>query len=589
MINLTPMTSKQKIGPFNNIPYSKHARGYNILKNENILKRIVYLLLISLIFTTQAQATQTTISISDVSVDSGDDIIATLMLNDVTDYGTGTIKVTYNPSIAQVTGVEGSTDSVITAWNADNNAGNVLISAWNMNGKSGDVVFAGIKFQAVATSGSTALTLDVDTLQDTSYNEIPTILDHGSLSITGSSEPPDGYEGDKPLTVFFHDTFTGDLTYVTGSSYYSGKLYSNDEYQINHTISIPADATVTFARLYAYWTWSALGSTGRYPDLKLTFDGDELSLDGNYTDRKGFAPYDYPGGTWAYDVTSFVAGSGEHTTVIENTGPDGSYFAVNGVGLLVVYTEPNGDEIECWIAEGCDYISSQDESGLTPEEATTDVVFSGTIDLSIIEEAKLTTVVQSGNDADNMLIFNFKNWTGIYDGTPYGDLDVNEQEVLDHLIYNDNTAKIRAVDDYMAPSNAFLVLTRTSSETSPPPSSGDGNVVSLTAYIIPAISIEVTPSSVNFGSLGPGEISANKEIDIKNKGASTIDVTSEVTDNANNLYVSGLEIDNLPWSVYETQLGASASTDASLRLKVPGNYAGVGEQQGVLMFWAQQT
>ena len=81
MINLTPMTSKQKMGPFNNIPYSKHARGYNILTNENILKRIVYLLLISLIFTTQAQAAQTTISISDVSVDSGDDVIATIMLN----------------------------------------------------------------------------------------------------------------------------------------------------------------------------------------------------------------------------------------------------------------------------------------------------------------------------------------------------------------------------------------------------------------------------------------------------------------------------------------------------------------------------
>lgn len=575
------------MGPFNYIPYSKHVRGYNILTNENILKRIVYLLLISLIFTTQAQAAQTTVSISDVSVDSGDDVIATLMLNDVTDYGTDTIKVTYDPSIAHVAGVEGSTDSVITTWNADNNAGNVLISAWNMNGKSGEVVFAGIKFQAVATSGSTPLTLDVDTLQDTSYNEIPTTLDHGSLTITGSSEPPDGYEGDKPLTVFFHDTFTGDLTYVTGSSHYSGKLYSDDEYQVNHTISIPADATVTFARLYAYWTWSALGSTGQYPDLKLTFDDDELSLDGNYTDRKGFAPYDYPSGTWAYDVTQYIAGSGEHTTVIENTGPYGSYFAVNGVGLLVVYTEPDGDEIECWIAEGCDLLSSQVESGLTPEEATTQAVFSGSVDLTNIKEATLTTVIQSGNDNDDMLIFNLKNWTGIYDGTPYIDLDVDERSVLNYLVDNNNTAKIRAVDDYMLPSNAFLVLWHISPEPTPTP--GDGIAVSLTSDIKPEISIEVTPSYLNFGSLGPGEISSTHQILIKNNGSTNLSVTAEVTDTAQDLYVRGLQINNTTWTGYQIQLIPNVTEGADLRLRVPVDYSEAGEKEGVLMFWAQQV
>lgn len=571
------------MGPFNNIPYSKHVRGYNILTNGNILKRIVYLLLISLIFTTQAQAAQTTISISDVNVDSGDDIIATIMLNDVTDYGTGTIKVTYNPAIAQVTGVEGSTDSVITAWNADNNAGSVLISACNMDGKSGEVVFAVIKFQAVASSGLTPLTLDVETLQDTSYNEMTAALDHDSLSIIESAEP-NGYKGDKPFTIFSHGTITGNLTYITGNSTYSGKLYSGDKYQVNHAISIPANATVTFARLYAYWTWSALGSTGRYPDLKLTFDGNELSPDGNYTDRKGFEPHDYPSGTWAYDIAEYVTGNGNHTTVIENTGPDGSYFAVNGVGLLVVYTDPNGDEVEYWIAEGCDCLSSQSGSGFTPEEATTQTVFPGTINLSNIEEAKLTTVVQSGNNVDNMLIFNLKNWTGIYDGTPYADLDVDERDVLNHLVDNNNTAEIRAVDDYMAPSNAFLVLRR----TLPEPAS-NGSTVSLTSVIIPEIFIEVTASSVDLGSLRPGEISSTYQIHIKNNASTTINVTAEVTDTAQDLYVEGLQINNVTWTDYQTQLIPYATEEADLRLRVPGKYTGVGEKEGELMFWAQQV
>ena len=541
-----------------------------------------------MIFTIQAQAAQTVVSINDVSVESGKDISATIILNDVTDYGTGTIKVTYNPAIAQVTGVQGTTDSSILAWNADNSAGSVTISGWNVNGKTGDVEFAIVKFNAVGSSGSsTSLTLEVTTLQDTSYYDISTTLNHGSLSITGSSEPLNGYSGDKPLTIYSHETITGNLTYSVGSSYYSGKLFPGDTYPVEHAITIPTGATVKFARLYTYWTWSAIGITGRYPDLKLTFDGDVLSPAVTYDDRKGVGTYyDYPSGTWAYDITNYVTGSGDHTTVIENIGPENSYFSMDGVGLLVVYTEPDGDEIEYWIAEGCDLLSSQVESGLTPEEATTQAIFTGSVDLTNIKEATLTTVVQSGNDIDNMLIFNLENWTGIYDGTPYSDLDVDEQDVLNYLVYNDNIVKMRAVDDYMVPSNAFLVLKHTTSKTPP---SGGGNSVSLSAFIIPAISIEVTPSNVDFGSLGPGEISSNHQVNIKNVGSNTIDVTSEVTDNAQDLYVKGLQINNAAWSGYQTQVIPSSVKGADLRLKVPVDYVGVGEQQGVLMFWAQQV
>ena len=413
-------------------------------------------------------------------------------------------------------------------------------------------------------------------------------LDHGSLSITELSESVNGYLGDKPLTIYSHETITGNLTYSVGNSYYSGKLYPGNPYQVEHTISIPPRATVKFARLYAYWTWSVIGRTGQYPDLKLTFNDDELLPSATYDDRKGFSNYyDYPSGTWAYDVTNYVTGSGDYTTVIENTGPDNSYFAMDGVGLLVVYTEPNGDEIEYWIAEGCDLISSQVESGLKPEEATTQAVFSGSVNLTNIKEATLTTVVQSGSDIDDMLIFNLKNWTGIYNGTPYIDLDVDERSVLNYLVDNNNTARIRAVDDYMLPSNAFLVLWHTLPEPTPTP--GDGIAVSLAAYIKPEISIEVTPSDLNFGSLGPGEISPTNQILIENKASSNLSVTAEVTDTAQNLYVKGLQINNATWTDYQTQLVPNATEKAYLRLKVPVDYPKTGEKKGVLMFWARQV
>jgi hypothetical protein len=475
------------------------------------------------------------------------------------------------------------------AWNADNNAGSVTISAWNSNVKSGDVVFADIKFHVIGNSSSSKpLTLDVTTLQDTSDNEISTTLNHGSLSITDSPESVNGYLGDKPLTIYSHETITGNLTYSIGSSYYSGKLYPGNFSQVEHAISIPTEATVKFARLYAYWTWSVIGTTGRYPDLKLTFDDDELLPSATYDDRKGFSTYyDYPSGTWAYNVTNYVTGSGDHTTIIENIGPDNSYFVMDGVGLLVVYTEPNGDEIEYWIAEGCDLISSQVESGLTPEEATTQAVFSGSVNLTNIKEATLTTVVQSGNDIDDMLIFNLKNWTGIYDGTPCANLDVDERSVLNYLVDNNNTARIRAVDDYMVPSNAFLVLWHTSSEPTPTP--GDGIAVSLTSDIKPEISIEVTPSYLNFGSLGLGEISSTHQILIKNNGSTTFNVTAEVTDTAQDLYVRELQINNATWTGYQIQLIPNATEGADLRLKVPFDYSEAGEKEGVLMFWAQQV
>lgn len=285
-------------------------------RNKDFLKRIILLMFISLIFTIQVQAAQTAVSICDVSVEPDNDTIATIMLKDITNYGTGTIKVTYDAAIAQVTDVEGSTDSTVVISNADNNAGSVSISAWNLNGKTGDIVFADIKFNAVGSSGSsTPLTLDVEILEDTSGNNLPVILDHGTLSITGD-----------PKT--------------------------------------------------------------------------------------------------------------------------------------------------------------------TP--------------------------------------------------TP-----------------------------------------------TPPPA--DGNTVSLKTVIKPAVSIEITPSSVNFGSLGPGEISANHQILIKNKGSTSIDVTSEVTDNAQDLYVEGLQIDEEVWSDYQTQLIPSGTDEADMWLKVPVDYAGVGTKEGVLTFWAQQV
>jgi hypothetical protein len=79
---------------------------------------------------------------------------------------------------------------------------------------------------------------------------------------------------------------------------------------VSHNVNLPEGASVKFARLYVYWTWSAEGVEGRYPEMKLSFNGEELEPEKEYSDRKGWGIYNYPTGTWAYDVSAYVTGSG---------------------------------------------------------------------------------------------------------------------------------------------------------------------------------------------------------------------------------------------------------------------------------------
>jgi len=304
-----------------------------------------------------------------------------------------------------------------------------------------------------------------------------------------------GYTGDKPLTTYANGIIKGNLFYK-------------------------------FARLYNYWTWSYYefpDYEGKYPVMNLTFDGTEISPEATYDDRKGWGTqYDFPTGTWAYNVTSFVTGSGSHTTVVTNTEPEidrDPTFCMDGLGLLVVYEDASGNEVEYWInegadMEGADMVSTMGTSGgLTPQEATVTSLFSGSIDLSRVESARLWTVVQSGGHTGTRLIFNAMNWTGIYDATPYQDLDIDEaRDVKDYLVSTDNTAKIESPDfyddyvgDYLTPSNAFLVINYTSGAPAP-------NVV-------------LTQKNVSFGGITKGSMrEILVSLTLQNTGTAAADI-----------------------------------------------------------------
>ncbi|PXF62186.1 MAG: hypothetical protein C4B59_00830 [Candidatus Methanogaster sp.] len=140
--------------------------------------------------TVMVDTTITSVSIADVTAEPGDTVTVPIMVNDMTDYGAGTINIAYDPSVVHVTNVTSSPDSEVLAFNPDNVAGLTRISALNTDGASGNFVFANVEFTAVGSSGdSTQLNLDVVTLYDTSYNAIPTIVNNGSLTILSSGDP----------------------------------------------------------------------------------------------------------------------------------------------------------------------------------------------------------------------------------------------------------------------------------------------------------------------------------------------------------------------------------------------------------------
>ncbi|MDY6959372.1 MAG: prenyltransferase/squalene oxidase repeat-containing protein [Halobacteriota archaeon] len=115
---------------------------------------------------------------------------------------------------------------------------------------------------------------------------------------------------------------------------------------------------------------------------------------------------------------------------------------------------------------------------------------------------------------------------------------------------------------------------------------GSSAEVNLHATILPAISINVSPQSIEFGELAPGEVSAEHEIEIENNGVLAVDVTADVTDEANTLFVDGLELDREIWSSFSVEIAGSESESTDARLNVPDDYAGVGGS-GRIIFWAE--
>jgi len=321
------------------------------------------------------------------------------------------------------------------------------------------------------------------------------------------------YDADKPLTEYEKGTVTGGMDYTIGNSTYSSKIWNHnpttgtiDSYFAALTPSLPTGATNHSSRLYVYYTYSfnntsSAGSNdiGVEPTMTVTIDGTVVTTTPDkYIDWKNDATagtstttYNYPSGTYAYDVTNYVNSGDPTKTYVVNvtntkpyngndpgtSGDDAESFNIQAVGLLVLYNSSSGSQKNYWIEEGNDllytnYKNGAWDNGITPSVATSSATFSD-VDQNV-SSATLITVAPSagpnplGSTVYNRLFINSNNIGGVWDGNPRDyNFSWETMEARSYLTDGDNVVEFRdGVDDttyttdgQMQAANAFLLTT----------------------------------------------------------------------------------------------------------------------------------
>jgi len=177
-------------------------------------------------------------------------------------------------------------------------------------------------------------------------------------------------------------------------------------------------------------------------------------------------------------------------------------------------------------------------------------------------------------------------WFTIEGATVYADTDytTDENGEVGITIYNNTTIDVYAEMDGHIRSNPVTVTVGEGSSQE-----SEGRNVNMTVDIIPAISFSVSPDYINFGVLGPRDISDPVTVTLTNLGAWRLAVTTMVSDNADGLYVDGLKLGSLKWNDFDGTVSRDDSEEYVVTLTVPETYTLTGNQNGTIIFWASES
>ncbi|MDD3043555.1 MAG: DUF3344 domain-containing protein, partial [Methanosarcinaceae archaeon] len=204
------------------------------------------------------------------------------------------------------------------------------------------------------------------------------------------------------------------------------------------------------------------------------------------------------------------------------------------------------------------------------------------IDTDKVGNATLVTFAPgAGLPQEGDLLFNSQEWNDVWNYTGSTQIGVAELNVTGFLAADGNEAAFRSSEDYMEAMTAVLIVNSKNI-------SGSSGDVSLNVTIVPAISLEVTPSALDFGELYAGITSKPQYITLNNSGGCNITVTAEVSDSSAGaeLFSKGLLLDSLLWSEYSKVIGTGSQANTAVALKVPSS-SGFGNKKGTITFWAE--
>ena len=103
------------------------------------------------------------------------------------------------------------------------------------------------------------------------------------------------------------------------------------------------------------------------------------------------------------------------------------------------------------------------------------------------------------------------------------------------------------------------------------------------------VSIELDRSSLDFGTLLPGQASNPQVLNIRNTGKSDVKVTAEIGDYSDLVFSEGVYLSSFFWSDFSEVIANSTGKDVEIVLNIPANYSENGMKKGSLVFWAEKV
>jgi len=133
----------------------------------------------------KANGTDITVTVDDVLVSVDGSETGCIRVNNIDNFGSFDISITWDPSVVDVTSISGS-DLIMTPY-IDHTAGTANINGYSMSGESGDVTLACLEFKGV---GGVSCPVEFAMLSLLSADPIPTkidpdVIDEGEVVIEG--------------------------------------------------------------------------------------------------------------------------------------------------------------------------------------------------------------------------------------------------------------------------------------------------------------------------------------------------------------------------------------------------------------------